>query len=63
MYKNSKLEQTINDKKNESLVDLSGQNLTDNDMEIVGYYLLRNNNVSNVLCLVFILKEKRREEF
>lgn len=35
----------IDEKKNESSVKLENQQLTDQDMEIVAYYLLRKNNV------------------
>jgi len=50
-YKNPKLEQKINKKKNESRLNWRGENLTDDDMAIGAYYLLQNNNVSNfVFC-------------
>jgi hypothetical protein len=58
IYENTKLEQNINKNKNESCLDLSGKRLIDADMEIVGYCLLRNNQVSNVILLL-----KRRDEF
>jgi hypothetical protein len=46
-YKNAKLEQKINENKNASELDLSESEITDEDMEIVGYYALQNNKVSN----------------
>jgi hypothetical protein len=46
-YKNEKLEQTINENKNKSELNLGRKELTDDDMAIVAYYLLRNNKVSN----------------
>ncbi len=46
-YKNPRLEQTINENKNKSEIDLNSKKLTDDDMAIVAYYLLRNNKVRN----------------
>lgn len=46
-HKNPELEQKINEEKTKSRVDLSKMTLTDSDMEIVVYYLLHNNKVSN----------------
>jgi len=48
-YRNKRLEQMIDENKNESYVDFSDKDLTNDDMEIVAYYLLRNNTVSNVV--------------
>jgi hypothetical protein len=48
-YKNQQLEQMIKENENKSKLDLEKRNLTDDDMEIVGYYVLRNNKVSDVL--------------
>ena len=50
-YKNRKLEQQINWEKDELVVWLDRLSLTDNDMEIVGYYLLQNNEVSNIVFI------------
>jgi hypothetical protein len=50
-YKNQKLEQKIKENENKSVLDLKKLDLTDNDMEIVGYYILRNNKVSDVLLI------------
>jgi hypothetical protein len=58
IYENTKLEKIINQNKNESCLDLRGEKLINADMEIVGYCLLRNNQVSNVILLL-----KRRDEF
>jgi hypothetical protein len=49
IYKNEKLEQMIKENENKSELSLEDRNLTDDDMEIVGYYALRNNKVSEVL--------------
>jgi hypothetical protein len=46
-HKNAKLEQIIKENKNESITDLSWKGLTDDDIAIVAYYLLKNNPVSN----------------
>jgi hypothetical protein len=48
-YKNPKLEQEIKENEEQSNVYLGNDDLTDADMEIVGYYLLRNNKVSDVI--------------
>jgi hypothetical protein len=50
-YKNQQLEQEIKENENESVLDLRELDLTDDDMEIVDYYLLRNNKVSDVLLI------------
>ncbi len=57
-YKNQKLEQKINENKNESSLRLDCSKLIDDDMEIVGYYALRNNKVNNV----FFDFDRQREE-
>ena len=46
-YKNQKLEQWINANKNEVEIYLGELSLSDEDMEIVGYYVLANNKVNN----------------
>ena len=56
IYTNTKLQQIINEKKSDSRVDLKNQKLTCADMEIVGYYLLLNNTVKNIL-FIFILRK------
>jgi hypothetical protein len=48
-YKNQQLEQKIKENENKSVLDLSKLDLTTDDMQIVGYYALRNNKVSDVL--------------
>jgi hypothetical protein len=55
-YKNPKLEQTIKKNIEESVLSLNDEGLTDDDMEIVAYYLLQNNQVNHLLL-------NRREEF
>lgn len=45
-YRNAKLEQRINKNKNQSEIQLDGQELTDQDMQIVSYYAIQENNVS-----------------
>ena len=50
-YRNQKLEKMINDNKNESSVYLNSEKLTDQDMEIVAYYLLRKNTVRKLCSL------------
>jgi hypothetical protein len=59
-YKNPGLEHKINENKDKLELYLSDQGLTDDDMEIVAYYVLKNNKVSNV---VFFLLLKGRQEF
>jgi cytochrome c553 len=46
-HTNAKLEEIINKNKNESKINLNSKQLTDDDMAIVAYYLLKNNKVSN----------------
>ncbi len=48
-YKNPELEQKINENKNESSLYWGGEDLTDDDVAIIAYYLLQNNKVRNVL--------------
>jgi hypothetical protein len=48
-HKNPELEQKINKNKDKSELNWCEEDLTDADMEIVGYYLLQNNQVSNVI--------------
>jgi hypothetical protein len=62
-YRNEKLEQWIDKYKNNSTVDLSRQSLTDNDMEIVVEYLLRNNTVSKMIYLFCFVREKNKDLF
>ncbi len=45
-YRNAELEQLIKKNKNSSSLSLRSMGLSDEDMEIVAYYALRNNNVS-----------------
>jgi hypothetical protein len=51
-YINTKLQQKINEKKNDSRVWLKDMKLTCEDMEIVGYYLLQNNTVKIILFIL-----------
>ncbi|CAF3675920.1 unnamed protein product [Rotaria sordida] len=46
-YKNRALQQMIDENNNNSVLYLSNEQLIDDDMEIVSYYLLRNNRVCN----------------
>jgi hypothetical protein len=48
-HKNPELQEKINENKNELCLILERSNLTNEDMEIVAYYLLQNNKVSNVV--------------
>lgn len=48
-YNNQQLEQIIDRNRNESFISLCEKQLTDDDMEIVAYYLLLNNKVSDIL--------------
>jgi len=48
-YKNTKLEQKINENKNKSELWLNSLSLTDNDVQIVAYYLLQMNKVGNAV--------------
>jgi hypothetical protein len=51
-YTNKKLQQIIDENKSKSNVSLKG-NLTNEDMEIVANYLLRNNTVMNILFIFY----------
>ncbi len=55
-HKNPKLEQTIKKNIEQSELSLTYEGLTDDDMEIVAYYLLQNNQVNHLLL-------NRKEEF
>jgi hypothetical protein len=57
-YKNTKLEQKINENKDKSELWLNRLSLTDNDMEIVAYYLLQINKVSHVVFVFLLLKSR-----
>jgi hypothetical protein len=60
-HKNEQLEQTINQMKDLWPLSLNYSHLTDDDMEIVAYYvLLQNNEVSNIVYCFVIVKEKMR---
>ncbi|CAF4839605.1 unnamed protein product, partial [Rotaria sp. Silwood1] len=50
-YKNQKLRQMIHENNDNSVLYLSNEQLTDNDMEIISYYLLRNNTTLTTLYL------------
>jgi hypothetical protein len=60
-YRNPKLEKKIDENKHESSVDLSRASLTDDDIDLVAYYLLRNNKVNKCVYL-FSLVKKRGEQ-
>jgi hypothetical protein len=62
-YTNKKLQQKINEKKNDSQVWLSAMKLTCEDMEIVGYYLLKNNTVKIILFIICSSKLRFYFEF
>jgi len=55
-HKNPELQEKINEKKNKLYLRLARSNLTNEDMEIVAYYLLQNNKVSNVVFDFSLLK-------
>ena len=48
-HKNPQLQQKIETNKNAQSLDLSSMHLTDDDMQIVVYYFLQNNKVSQHL--------------
>ncbi len=50
-YQNVKLEKIITENKANSELYLCGKNLTDQDIEIVVYYALQNNKVSNTVSI------------
>ncbi len=58
-YQNMKLEKFINEKKGVTELDLSRKNLTDQDMEIVAYYALHEDKVSDVVFYVIITETNR----
>ncbi|CAF3294186.1 unnamed protein product [Rotaria sp. Silwood2] len=49
-YRNNELERMITDNKDSSELNLQSKGLTDQDMEIVAYYALRNNQVKSCFC-------------
>ncbi len=51
-HKNARLENIIAGHKDEIKLDLSRKQLTVEDMEIVAYYALQENTVSNAECAV-----------
>jgi hypothetical protein len=53
-YTNAKLQQKINEQKNNSDLRLSEMKLTCKDMEIVCYCLLQNNTVKIILFIIWI---------
>jgi hypothetical protein len=55
-HRNKELQQIIKEKRNEKQINLIYKDLTCGDMEIVGYYLLRDNTVMNIL-FIFILRK------
>ena len=48
-YTNPGLLQYIEENRNESMIDLSDRHLKNEDVEIIGYYLLQNNTVMTYL--------------
>lgn len=52
IYKNTELEQCIDQNKDKVLVYLNDKHLTDEDMHIVGYYLIQDKTVINILYLI-----------
>lgn len=57
-YNNPELEEKINENKNESEVDFGSMHLNDDDMAIVTYYLLQNNDVSDIILGFLLLYEE-----
>ncbi len=53
-YQHTELEIFIARKKGETELKLSDKNLTDKDLEIVAYYAVRENKVSDVVFYVII---------
>ena len=49
-HKNTSLEQKVNKCENKTHGSFSSLQLTDDDMSIIAYYLLRDNSVSSLLC-------------
>jgi hypothetical protein len=47
-YRNSRLEKRIHAKQNKSHLSLVSMELIDHDMEIVAYYISRNDTVRNI---------------
>jgi hypothetical protein len=60
-HQNAQLEQLIAEKKGETMLHLSFQELTDEDMVIVAYYALQENTVSNVEF--YVMTEERNGFF
>jgi hypothetical protein len=58
-YRNYTLEQTITNHKDGMNLNLKKKGLTHQDMEIVAYYVLRNNKVSQIL-FGFVISEINR---
>ncbi len=54
-YKNPDLEQKINQNKGEPTLELARESLTSQDMEVVAYYALQDNNVSNILHIIMCI--------
>jgi hypothetical protein len=50
-YTNTELQQRIEQNKNKLIACFNEKNLNDQDMELIGYYLLQNNTVINILFL------------
>ncbi len=53
-YQNSLLEELLAEKKGESELNLSSKKLTSQDMEIVAYYAVQENKVSDAVFYVII---------
>ncbi len=58
-YRNDELEKVIADHKDGMELNLRNRRLTHKDMEIVAYYVLRNNKVSQIL-FGFVISEINR---
>jgi hypothetical protein len=56
-YRNAELEKLIAKKKDGSELDLYSKQLTAQDMEIVAYYALQENKVSNIVFYIIIRVE------
>jgi hypothetical protein len=61
-YRNSRLEKLIHAKQNKLHLSLVSMELIDHDMEIVAYYISRNDTVRNIR-LSYLLRKNNRNLF
>lgn len=59
-HQNAQLEQLIAENKGETKLDLSRKKLTAEDMKIVAYYALQENEVSDVVFYVTTAERKMK---